>query len=36
MRFMMMHKVTPELEAGTPPRPGLIQEMGELVGGFAQ
>ncbi|HEY0189765.1 MAG TPA: YciI family protein [Kofleriaceae bacterium] len=32
----MMHKVTPELEAGTPPRPGLVQEMGALVGGLVK
>jgi len=36
MRFMIMHKVTPELEAGAPPRPGLIQEMGALIGEVLQ
>jgi hypothetical protein len=32
MLFMVMHKMTPELEAGAPPRQGLIEEMGKLIG----
>ncbi|HEX4339142.1 MAG TPA: YciI family protein [Polyangiaceae bacterium] len=32
MLFMVMHKMTPDLENAVPPRPGLIQEMGKLVG----
>jgi hypothetical protein len=36
MRFMIMHKHDPKTEAGIPPPPGLIQEMGEFIGGFAK
>ena len=32
MRFMVMHKVDEVIEAGGPPDPRIIQEMGELVG----
>lgn len=35
MRFLMMHKVTPDLEADLPPPPGLIEEMGAFVGALA-
>ncbi|HVW29709.1 MAG TPA: YciI family protein [Polyangiaceae bacterium] len=34
--FMVMHKMTDDLEKGVPPRPGLIQEMGELIGELNQ
>jgi hypothetical protein len=32
MRFMVMHKVDATMEAGDPPPPGLVEQMGELVG----
>jgi hypothetical protein len=32
MLFMVMHKMTDDLENLAPPRPGLIQEMGQLIG----
>jgi hypothetical protein len=32
MLFMVMHKMTEDLENAVPPRPGLIQEMGQLIG----
>ncbi len=32
MRLMMMHKHDPKTEAGLPPPPGLIAEMGALIG----
>ena len=32
MRFMVMHKVDPKMEAGAPPDPEIIQNMGRLVG----
>jgi len=32
MRFMVMHKVTPDTEAGKLPTPALIQGMGQLIG----
>lgn len=32
MRFMMMLKATPETEAGVPPSPELMAEVGALVG----
>jgi hypothetical protein len=32
MLFMVMHKMTEDLEKAVPPRPGLIQEMGQLIG----
>jgi hypothetical protein len=32
MRFMVMHKVDNQMEAGEPPEPRIIQEMGEFVG----
>src|SRR4051812_39234763 len=32
MRFMVMHKVDANMEAGGPPPPGIIQGMGKLVG----
>lgn len=31
MRFMVMHKVDAKLEAGAPPEPRIIQDMGALV-----
>lgn len=31
MRFIVMHKVDPNMEAGGPPSQGIIQEMGGLV-----
>jgi hypothetical protein len=36
MRFMIMHKHDPKTEAGIPPPPGLIQEMGAFIGDFAR
>src|SRR5262245_29705701 len=33
MRYIVMHKVDARMEAGEPPTPGLVQEMGRLVGG---
>ena len=32
MRVISMHKVTPEMEAGVLPGPGLIKGMGQLIG----
>ena len=32
MLFMVMHKMTPELEQGLPPNPDIIQNMGKLIG----
>lgn len=32
MRFMVMHKVDANMEAGEPPNQAIIQQMGELVG----
>jgi hypothetical protein len=32
MLFMVMHKMTPELEKGLPPDPAIIQKMGNLIG----
>ncbi len=32
MRFMVMHKVDAEMEAGERPDPGIIQGMGRLIG----
>ena len=31
MRFMVMHKVDANMEAGGPPSPHIIQSMGALV-----
>jgi hypothetical protein len=31
MLFMVMHKMTPELEQGLPPSPDVVQNMGKLV-----
>src|SRR5689334_1246095 len=31
MRFMVMHKVDPKMEAGTPPDQEIVQGMGKLV-----
>jgi len=31
MRFMVMHKVDADMEAGKMPRPGLIEEMGAFI-----
>jgi len=36
MRFMMMHKNDPQTEAGHPPPPELIQQMGAFIGEFAR
>jgi len=36
MLFMVMHKMTEDLENRVPPRPGLIQEMGQLIGELRQ
>jgi len=36
MRFMMMHKNDPQTEAGNPPPPELVQQMGAFIGEFAQ
>src|SRR4051812_33246100 len=33
MRFMVMHKVDAQMEAGGPPSARIIQEMGQLVQG---
>jgi len=30
-RFMMMHKMTPDVEAGVPPTPELIERMGAFI-----
>lgn len=32
MRFMLMHKLTPALEAGTPPTPEEMEKIGALMG----
>src|ERR1051325_5249423 len=32
MLFMVMHKMTADLEQGLPPSPTIIQDMGKLVG----
>jgi hypothetical protein len=32
MLFMVMHKMTPDLEKGLPPDPAIIQNMGKLIG----
>jgi hypothetical protein len=32
MRFMIMHKVDARMEAGAPPREGVVQAMGQLIG----
>ena len=32
MLFMVMHKINAEIAAGGPPRPELVQQMGELIG----
>ena len=34
MRFMIMHKHEPKIEAGEKPSTELIQQMGELMGGY--
>lgn len=36
MRYLCMHKVSPEDEADRPPPPGLVQGMGELIGELAR
>jgi hypothetical protein len=36
MLFMVMHKVNAEIEAGGPPRPELVRDMGQLVGDAAK
>lgn len=36
MRYMIMHKNDPRTEAGEPPPMGLVQEMGEFIGGYAK
>jgi hypothetical protein len=36
MRFMVMHKVDPRMEAGTPPDHELIQNMGKYIGQSAK
>ena len=36
MRVMMMHKHDASIEDGTHMREGLVEEMGELIGGFAR
>jgi len=33
MRFMVLHKVDARMEAGGPPPPRIIQEMGQYVQG---
>lgn len=32
MRFMVMHKMTDEMEKGLPPGPGIIEGVGKLIG----
>jgi hypothetical protein len=32
MLFMVMHKINAEIEAGGPPRPELVKDMGQLIG----
>jgi hypothetical protein len=32
MRFIVMHKVDPKMEAGAPPAKGIIERMGALIG----
>jgi hypothetical protein len=36
MRFMIMHKNTPDTEAGLPPSMEVVAKMGELIGEFAK
>lgn len=36
MRFMVMHKVTEEMERGLPPDPSVIEGVGKLIGEAAQ
>jgi len=36
MRFMVMHKTDPVMEAGGPPSPRIIQEMGTFIQGAAK
>jgi hypothetical protein len=36
MRYVCMHKVSPEDEAELPPPPGLVEQMGALIGELAQ
>jgi len=36
MRFMVMHKVDAQMEAGGPPSAQIIQEMGKYIGGSKQ
>ena len=36
MRFMIMHKNDPQTEAGQPPPMKLVNEMGALIGEYAQ
>jgi hypothetical protein len=36
MLFMVMHKVNAEIEAGGPPRPELVKDMGQLIGEAVQ
>lgn len=36
MRFMIMHKNDPRSEAGLPPPPELMSQMGEFIGKYAQ
>lgn len=36
MRFMIMHKNDPQTEAGQPPPMELVQQMGALIGEYAQ
>lgn len=36
MRYLCMHKVSPEDEADLPPPPGLVENMGALIGELAQ
>ena len=32
MRFMVMHKMTEEMEKGLPPEPAIIEGVGKLIG----
>ncbi|MCB9601917.1 MAG: hypothetical protein H6721_27755 [Sandaracinus sp.] len=36
MKFMVMHKHSPDTEAGKPPTPDFVAKMGALIGGAAQ
>jgi hypothetical protein len=36
MLFIVMHKINAEIEAGGPPRKGLVEDMGALIGGTIQ